>query len=63
MFKILCKLGIHRPLKKIQCLFIDKVSGKEVWLCTCPCGKKWMNDSLCGWGGLKVERNYEGTNN
>ena len=47
---ILCKIGIHRPLTKVDFLFTDKVSGKMVWLCTCPCGRKWMSDGTRWWG-------------
>ena len=52
----LCKIGIHRPLKIKTCLFVDNVSGKEVFSATCPCGKKWMTDSIFGWFGFKTEK-------
>ena len=56
MRKLLCKLGIHRPLKILNCDFIDRVSGKEVFNATCPCGKKWLTDSVFGWFGFKTKR-------
>lgn len=40
--KILCKIGIHRPMKLEQCLFIDCVTGDEVFLYRCSCGQAYM---------------------
>ena len=54
--KILCSIGIHRPLSGHSYNFIDKVSGKTVYNATCPCGKKWMVDSPFMFTGFKVER-------
>jgi hypothetical protein len=53
---ILCKLGIHRPLKIGELRFVDIVSGKDVRYATCPCGKKWLTDSVFGWLGTKIEK-------
>jgi len=57
MKNLLCKLGIHRPLKIKDCNFVDIVSGKEVFNASCSCGKTWLTDSVFGWFGFKVERN------
>jgi len=38
--KLLCKIGIHRPLKNHHHNFIDRVSGKTVYDAICPCGKR-----------------------
>jgi hypothetical protein len=54
MKKLLCKIGIHRPLKRQQSMFRDIVSGKIVFLSKCPCGKEWMTDSFYGFLGLKI---------
>ncbi|MFA5558892.1 MAG: hypothetical protein WDA59_05455 [Methanofastidiosum sp.] len=53
---ILCKLGIHRPLKIGHLAFVDVASGKDVRYATCPCGKKWLTDSVFGWFGYKTEK-------
>lgn len=53
--KVLCKIGLHRPLKIRSCLFIDVVSGKEVFESYCPCGKRWLTDSTFGWLGHKIQ--------
>jgi hypothetical protein len=52
----LCKYGIHRPLNGHRHNFVDSVSGKTVFTAVCPCGKKWMTDSLFKWFGFKVEK-------
>lgn len=52
---ILCKLGIHRPLNIKHCQFIDTVTHKEVFEAYCPCGKRFLTDSVWGWFGSKVE--------
>jgi len=49
--KLLCKIGIHRPLKIGEFLFIDRW-GCKVHLAVCPCGKTWMTDGG-PWMGLK----------
>ena len=49
--KLLCKIGIHRPLKVGKLLFCD-ARGREVHLATCPCGKTWMTDGG-PWKGYK----------
>jgi CxxC motif-containing protein len=49
--KLLCKIGIHRPLKVGKLLFTDRW-GCEVHLATCPCGKTWMTDGG-PWKGYK----------
>ena len=54
--KILCKLGIHRPLTIKEFNFTDIVSHKSVRNAQCPCGKEWMTDSLNRWFGFKVEK-------
>ncbi len=52
----LCDIGIHRPLAIKDCAFIDQVSHKEVFHAVCPCGKKWLTDSVFGWFGFKMEK-------
>ena len=59
MFRLLCKLGIHRPLTNHEFRFIDRVSGKSVYIAECPCGKKWLTDSLSKWFGFRVLRDQE----
>lgn len=56
---LLCKLGIHRPLKVGYGLFTDIVTGNTVREATCPCGKKWMTDSVFGWFGFKTKREVQ----
>jgi len=51
---LLCIAGIHRPLKIKDCAFIDQVTHKEVFNAICPCGKKWLTDSVFGWFGDKM---------
>lgn len=51
----LCKLGIHRPLRKHSFNFIEKVTDLSIYDAECPCGKKWMTNSPLGWG-FKVEK-------
>lgn len=53
--KLLCSIGLHRPLKNHRHNFIDKVSGSTVFNAECNCGKKWMVDSCFGFFGDKVE--------
>lgn len=55
--KLLCKLGIHRPLTKHKHSFIDRVSGRSVYIAECACGKEWMVDSVFPMFGFKVELN------
>ena len=50
----LCRSGIHRPLTIKDCAFIDQVSHKEVFHACCPCGKRWLTDSIGRWFGFKV---------
>ena len=54
--KLLCKLGLHRPLFGHRSNFIDQVTGKTVFNAACSCSKHWMTDSPLGWLGNKVER-------
>jgi len=54
---ILCRLGIHRPLKDHRHNFIDVVSGKTVYNAECPCGLTWMVDSPFGWFGDRMLKN------
>lgn len=51
---MLCKLGVHRPLKIGMTLFVDKVSHKDVREAFCPCGIRWMVDSTSPWFGFKM---------
>jgi hypothetical protein len=53
--RILCMIGIHRPLSRHWCKFIDCVSGKEVFDAVYPCGKHWLVDSVLGFFGFKIE--------
>lgn len=53
---ILCKLGIHRPLKIGRYLFTDRVVGKMVRVAECPCGKKWMTDSDNRWFSYRIPK-------
>lgn len=60
---ILCKLGIHRPLKNHRYAFTDKVTDLSVYHAECDCGKKWFVDSPLGYFGFKVsvEQYHNGT--
>ena len=60
MKKLLCLIGIHRPLKVMDAHFQDQVSGKMVFNAECSCGKKFMTDDINGWFGFKVEKNKHG---
>lgn len=53
---ILCRIGIHRPLKIGASAFTDLVSGKMVRYATCSCGKEWLTTSVFGWFGYKTQR-------
>lgn len=53
---ILCKIGLHRPLKDHHYNFTDRVSGQAVFNAVCPCGQQWMVDSPFGWLGFKIEK-------
>ena len=52
---MLCKIGVHRPLRNYSYNFTDQVSGLPVYDAECPCGKKWMTDGHMWWG-FKVEK-------
>jgi hypothetical protein len=54
--KLLCKIGLHWPLKIKSCSFIDKVSGKEVFNAECSCGKQWLTDGIFGLFGFRVKK-------
>lgn len=43
--RVLCNLGIHRPLKGHTLAFIDRINGDSIYRVTCPCGKKHLTDS------------------
>lgn len=53
---ILCRIGLHRPLRRHRHNFIDRVSGQTVYDAKCSCGKEFMVDSPFGWFGFKVEK-------
>ena len=53
----LCRLGLHWRMKILYCLFVDLVSGKEVFEAVCPCKKHWMIDVSHGFPIFKVEMN------
>jgi len=55
MKNILCKLGIHRPLKRHKPYFHDHIGQLEVYRAQCPCGKGWMIGGKKRWFGFKVE--------
>jgi hypothetical protein len=38
----------------IERLFVDVVSGKQVYDAICPCGKRWMIDSWYGFPFFKM---------
>lgn len=52
---LLCRLGIHRPLKLGKLADFAKVPGKEVRYATCACGKEWLTTSVFGWFGFATE--------
>ena len=54
--KILCWLGLHWRITVDRTLFVDRVSGNEVYEGTCSCGRKWMHDSVFGFPTFKVEK-------
>ena len=53
---ILCKIGIHRPLKNHTYDFTDKVSRMTVYEAECSCGIKWMVDSPFKYFGHKIKK-------
>lgn len=57
--KLLCKLGIHRPLRQHAYYFKDIVSRKQIYTATCSCNKKWMVDSKSPWFGFKTLKHKE----
>ncbi len=56
MDKMLCKIGIHRPLRNYAFGFTDRITLKSVYYAECPCGRQWMVDSRFRFGGFKVEK-------
>lgn len=40
--KLLCRWGIHRPMKEICYVFTDVVNGGGVYEYRCACGREWM---------------------
>lgn len=61
MKNLLCNIGMHRPLSGHSAAFVDVVSRETVFYATCPCGKRWMVDSLNGWGGHQVAAKFRPT--
>lgn len=53
---LLCRLGLHWPISTDWCLFVDKVSGKEVFEGGCPCGVRWMKDTCSRFPMFKVSK-------
>lgn len=53
--KLLCYIGIHRPLSGHSRSFVDYVTGRTVYAAKCPCGKSWMVDSRLPMQGFKVK--------
>ena len=53
--KLLCYLGIHRPLKNHSYYCIDMISRKQKYKAICPCGKQWLTDSNNPWLGFKIK--------
>lgn len=40
--KLMCRWGIHRPMKEICYSFTDVVNGVHVFECRCSCGREWL---------------------
>ena len=60
ILNLLCRIGIHRPLKIKSSNFTDTVSGKTVFNAECSCKKKWLTDGVFGWFGTKtLKKNQE----
>lgn len=53
---LLCRLGVHRPLRGHRHDFVDIVDGKTVYVAQCPCGQAWLVDSPFGFLGFKVRK-------
>jgi hypothetical protein len=53
MRQILCRLGIHRPLKLIKFKYVDPSTGELVFISKCPCGQHWLNAGY-KWFGFKI---------
>ena len=53
---LLCKIGIHRPLRNYIHHFSDKVSGRCVYKAWCPCGIAWLTDSWLRYFGYRIRR-------
>lgn len=56
---LLCRLGVHRPLRGHSFLFHDIVSGKRVFAARCPCEIRWLTDSLFGFFGFRIKTKYQ----
>lgn len=54
MKTLLCKIGIHRPLKIGSINFVDIINNKAVRNAKCSCGKEWLTDSISGWWGFRI---------
>lgn len=55
MRKLLCYIGIHRPLKWIGFAFTDIISHKTVWYGECPCGKEYLTNGN-SWFGFRIKK-------
>jgi len=53
---LLCKIGIHRPLRIKSSSFTDAVSGATVFNAECSCKKQWLTDGVFGWFGFRVPK-------
>lgn len=54
IMSLFCKIGLHW-MRKHSFIFTDVVSGKPVYSTECPCGRKWMVDTLFSLPMFKVE--------
>ena len=57
---MLCRIGIHRPLKAFAYEFWDKVANKEIYQAWCPCGRRYLTDGGA-WFGYRMLADREKT--
>lgn len=54
MYKLLCRIGIHKPIKGFTFSFTDVISGKPVYRGRCACGRQWLTELPPSVSGFKV---------
>ena len=55
MKSILCRIGLHWPMRGHSYAFTDVVEGCGVYDAVCPCGREWLVNATA-FPTFKVER-------